>query len=319
LVSGDQVLLPLAGDTLVSVGLSDGAWRWSHKREVRRGAQELAILGGPRPAAGKEFVYAGFSDGYIAALDPTTGKERWARSVGQGKFPDIQADLILDGDTLLASSFSGPTVALDASTGSERWRNEDVGAAWPMVLADGSLFISDSRGNVHSVNVMSGATEWSWALPDTPLLSVFRADQVPGDVQDLSTLDGAQQAAREAAREARREEMRAAMKDPTRARGPGPKPNGQVGKPSRAGTQILVGDTNGTLYALNRYEGNEEWRWRPFDGTTPAGIAGAPAVAGRQIVFPTAGGRVVSLSASKAFQTDLSETPRHRRDRRGDW
>ena len=37
---GDQVLLALAGDTVVSVALATGTWRWSHKREVRRGEQE---------------------------------------------------------------------------------------------------------------------------------------------------------------------------------------------------------------------------------------------------------------------------------------
>jgi outer membrane protein assembly factor BamB len=318
-IDGDQILLVLSGDTVVSVGLADGEWRWSHKREVRRGAQELAILGGPRPAAGKGLIFAGFSDGWVAALDPNTGKERWARSIGKGKFPDIQADLMVIDNAVLVSSFSGPTVALDAETGSERWRNEDVGSAWPMVLSDGSLIISDSRGNVHSVNASSGATEWTWALPDTPLLAVFRADRVPAAAQDISTLDGAARAAREAERVARRAEMAAAMKDPARPKGPGPKPNGQVGRPVRAGTHILVGDVNGTLYALNRYDGEEKWRWRPHDGTIPAGVAAAPAIDGRQIVFSTAGGRVVSLVGSTALTVDLSETPGQRRDRRVDW
>ncbi len=320
-VAGDQVLLALSGDTVVSVGLADGAWRWSHKREVRRGSQELAILGGPRPAYGKGLVFAGFSDGWVAALDPATGKERWAQGVGKGKFPDIQADLLVDGDSVLVSAFSGPTVALDAETGSERWRNEDVGSAWPMVQSDSSLIISDSRGNVHSVDASSGATEWSWALPDTPLLALFRADSVPDAVQDVSTLDGAARAARQADRQAREAETAAAVAagEPTGPKGPGPKPNGQVGRPVRAGAHVLVGDVNGTLYALNRYDGTEQWRWRPLDGTAPAGVAAAPAVAGRQIVFPTAGGRVVSLLGSTALTVDLSETPGQRRDRRGDW
>ena len=275
-VAGDQVLISLSGDTIVSVGLADGSWRWSHKREVRRGSQELAILGGPRAAHGAGLIFAGFSDGWVAALDPATGKERWAQSVGAGKFPDIQADLLVDGDAVLVSAFSGPTVALDAETGSERWRNEDVGAAWPMTLSDGSLIVSDSRGNVHSVSASSGVTEWTWALPDTPLLALFRADQVPDDVQDISTLDGAARAAKQADRRAREAEMAAAAGDEPRAKGPGPKPNGQVGRPVRAGMHVLVGDVNGTLYALDRYEGTEVWRWRPLDGTSPAGVAAAP-------------------------------------------
>jgi outer membrane protein assembly factor BamB len=188
-----------------------------------------------------------------------------------------------------------------------------------MILSDGSLYISDSRGNANAVDAASGATEWTWALPDTLLLAAFRSENLPGEAQDVNALDADQRAARAKAREARLAEKQAAAADPRRPRGPGPKPNGQVGRPVRAGPYVLVGDVNGTLYALDRFEGTEAWRWRPRDGTAPAGVASATAVAGRQIVFTTAGGRVVSLLGATVFQTDLSETAGQRRDRRGDW
>ncbi len=91
------------------------------------------------------------------------------------------------------------------------------------------------------------------------------------------------------------------------------------GPPRRAGGNILVADVAGTLYALDRYEGTLQWMWRPSDGTRIAGIASTIAVDGRQVVFPTAGGRLVSLIAESGLMSDRSEEPAWRGDRPLGW
>ena len=88
---------------------------------------------------------------------------------------------------------------------------------------------------------------------------------------------------------------------------------------SVAATTAYVGDTAGTLHAIDRYEGNETWRYRPSDGTRLSGVAAAAHVSGRQVLFISAGGALHSLVGPSASAGDLSEEPGVRRDRVLGW
>jgi outer membrane protein assembly factor BamB len=97
------------------------------------------------------------------------------------------------------------------------------------------------------------------------------------------------------------------------------KENAQFGALTRSGGSILVGDVIGTLYAIDRFEGDEQWRFRPRDGTRLMGVAAVPAVDGRQVLFPSAGGTLWSLVAGSSSLTDDSEEPAARPDRSLGW
>lgn len=256
----DGLLIGTAADSVISIGVDDGVWRWTFKREVARGSQDLAILGAPTPVLVGDEVVSGFSDGSVVGLDRSSGVQRWLAQVGGGKFPDVQAEAVPNGDILIVGAFGGPVVGLDARTHAERWRNEDAGASSSMLLAGGSLYTSDARGRVLALNPDTGETEWTWELEDK-----------------------------------------------------------QFGPPVRAGGWVLVGDVGGTVYALDRFEGKEAWRFRPNDGTRLAGVAAAPAVVGRQVLFPSAAGTLYSLVAEPGSEADPSEEPRHRGDRVLGW
>ncbi len=259
LVDG-ALLLGTSTDSIISIAVADGVWRWTFKREVARGSQDLAILGAPTPVVVGDEVISGFSDGSVVGLDRNTGVQRWLAQVGGGKFPDVQAEAVPHGDMVLLGAFGGPVVGLDARTHAERWRNEDAGASASMLLAGGSLYTSDARGRVQALNPDTGETEWTWELEDK-----------------------------------------------------------QFGPPVRAGGWVLVGDVGGTVYALDRFEGTEAWRFRPNDGTRLAGVAAAPAVVGRQVLFPSAAGTLYSLVAEPGSEADPSEEPSNRGDRVLGW
>ena len=259
-VAGDFVLLGTASDSVIAVGLADGAWKWSYEHEVSRGSQELAILCAPTPQLRGEEVLAGFSDGALVGIDLETGVERWVAAVGSGKFPDLQAEPAIAGDTIFAAAFGGPVVALDASTRSERWRNEEAGASSTLIHDGDFLYMTDARGRLLSLDAATGAQAWVWELPDT-----------------------------------------------------------QLGSPALAASSILVGDASGTLFAVDRWSGKEQWRFRPSDGTRPGGVAAAPLLDGRQLLFPTAGGTLHSLIAERDAGGDRSEEPSKRADRPLGW
>jgi outer membrane protein assembly factor BamB len=166
---GDQVLVATGNDLVVSVALDDGRWRWNYKRNVARNETELAILGAPAPVVVEGEVLQGFSDGYLVAIDRSNGAELWAVQVGDGKFPDIQAEVIVHDDLLIAAAFGGPVVAVDASSHQVRWRNDDAGAVSTMVLSDESLYTSDARGQLHAVDPTTGESQWQWEPRETQL------------------------------------------------------------------------------------------------------------------------------------------------------
>jgi len=168
-VDDTQVLVATANDHVVAVALDDGKWRWNHKRSVPRGDQELAILGAPAPVVRGNEVLQGFSDGYVVGIDRGNGSELWAVKVGDGKFPDIQSEVVVHDGLLIAAAFGGPTVAIDARSHAIRWRNDDVGAVSSMVLSRDSLYTSDARGKLHALDPDSGVSQWQWEPRETQL------------------------------------------------------------------------------------------------------------------------------------------------------
>lgn len=259
-IDGDQVLLATTRDQIQAVSLADGEWRWSYKREVARTSMELAILGAPSPIVDGDEVIAGFSDGVLAGLDRSSGRVRWEVRVGDGQFPDIEAEAILDGNVLVAAAFGGPVLGLDRNTRRVLWTVEDAGAVSSMEFADGTIYTSDSKGRMHSIDARTGVVAWTWELP-----------------------------------------------------------NKILGPPRRAGGSVLVGSVDGTLHALDRFTGAHQWRFIPTTGTRLGGVATAPAVYGRQILFPSAGGHLYSLIAESGTVSDRSEAPAHRTDRKVGW
>jgi outer membrane protein assembly factor BamB len=259
-VDGDTVMLATVSDSVVAVGLDDAKWRWSYTRDVPRGSKELAILGAPAPVVVGDEVVAGFSDGYVVGLQPGTGRELWSAKVGTGKFPDIQAEVIDQGDVIIAAAFGGPVVGLDRATHAVRWTNTDAAATSSMTLAGGYLYTTDTQGRVRCLDPETGDLVWTQDLPQV-----------------------------------------------------------QFSAPVRVGGSILVGDVTGTLYALDRFEGTQQWKFQPMDGTRPAGIAAAAVVDERQVLFPTAGGRLWSLVAEPGSAGDDTEEPANRPDRVFGW
>jgi len=166
---GDQVLVATGNDLVVSVALEDGRWRWNHKRSVARNDTELAILGAPSPVVVGDEVLQGFSDGYLVAIDRNNGAELWAVQVGDGKFPDIQSEVIVHEGLFITAAFGGPVVAVDARNHQVRWRNDTAGAVSSMVLSDESLYTADSSGRLHAVNPDTGESQWQWEPRETQL------------------------------------------------------------------------------------------------------------------------------------------------------
>jgi len=159
---GDQLILSTGSDTVIGIDFATGLWQWSFTREIARGSLELAILGSPAAVLAGSEVVVGFSDGSLAGLDPVSGVERWREQIGDGKFPDVQAEVLIVGDLIISGAFGGPLVALDMQTRERRWVNSEAGATSAMVEAGGYIYTTDLQGRLLCIDVADGREVWKW-------------------------------------------------------------------------------------------------------------------------------------------------------------
>jgi outer membrane protein assembly factor BamB len=227
-VAHGAVFVASQQDTVFAVDAASGAWKWHHRRENKRA--DFTIFGAASVVAGPEAVYAAYSDGFAAALDPASGAARWERQVAPaGDHLDVDA-LALDGPRLYAAAYSGAVLALEADTGKTRWTFEAPGAA-QLALADGLLVVV-TPASVNGLAPIDGGTVWTAALGGSPTGSPVVAGRwilVPAGTGGLRWIE-------------------AASGRTLRVFDPG---TGVSGPPAVAGARVYVLSNGGDLLALD--------------------------------------------------------------------
>lgn len=144
-----------------AIDAQSGAWRWQYERET---PETFTIRGNASPLAYGGRVYAGFSDGYLAALNARTGEVIWARSLSgdSQRFMDVDATPVIAGGALYTASYSGGVYALDPASGDVKWRYEVEGAT-AVTVDGGRVFVAATKAGVHCLD-REGRLLWRQAL-----------------------------------------------------------------------------------------------------------------------------------------------------------
>ncbi len=162
-VADGTVFVTSLQDTLFAIDAKTGAWRWHHRREGRSG---FSIRGAAWPAVRAGVVFAGYSDGFVAALETATGKVRWERQVAPpGDYLDVDA-LSLLGDRLHVAAFSGSVLCLDVDSGDVVWLFRAPGAV--RVSADAGLVVAVTANTLYGLSPATGKPLWSSPLEGAP-------------------------------------------------------------------------------------------------------------------------------------------------------
>ena len=144
-------------------------------------------------------IYFGGDDGYIYAVDASTGHQRWKRKT-DGPVPATPA---IDGGTLYVGSYDGKFYALDARTGTLRWKfttggerrfeakglhgqlpkNQTIADAFDVFLSspivgNGVVYFGSGDGHVYALDAKSGELRWKFATGDVVHASPAYADGV---------------------------------------------------------------------------------------------------------------------------------------------
>jgi outer membrane protein assembly factor BamB len=158
-----------AADRVFAVDPSDGKTRWQYERDTPEG---FTIHGNAVPRQHGNAVYAGFSDGYLAALQAETGDLLWSRSLAAAseQFVDVDANPIVYGDRLFAASFSGGLYALRPKDGDVLWHLLIDGTS-ALAMGAGNLYAVSSRSGLAAVS-LQGNILWRQGLPEAGDLTV---------------------------------------------------------------------------------------------------------------------------------------------------
>ena len=158
-------------DVLYALDTDDGGllWRYARPADATRDS-ELTLFGAPAPLIAGRLVLAGFSDGAVVALDAVDGEVNWERRVGEGRYPDVIATLVLDDGDVFAGGYSEPLVSFDVGTRNVRWRL-DVGSAEPPLLTGDVLFHGATDGKLRRIDRATGTVVWTWDSGTTGALT----------------------------------------------------------------------------------------------------------------------------------------------------
>jgi outer membrane protein assembly factor BamB len=194
-----------ANDTVLALEPATGKLLW-HQHRTPAAGMEVAGHSGVSVFRGK--VYAGFSDGTVAAFDAKTGAERWQpvdlgaeAEQALGQVPDQLdvdstpiPDVLPSGAVVYAANYGAGVYALDADTGSQVWANTGVFGVTDIALFDQPahvrrdgrdeperrvLLAASGTTGLWGLDPSTGAELWRRSLPAT---AVSRPVAVSGAV-----------------------------------------------------------------------------------------------------------------------------------------
>lgn len=236
-VIGGDIVVARTGDGRVH-GLSsfDGEVEWAISRQLPK----LTLRGDSKPLIFQGAVFAGFSDGTLAAVEAKNGRALWdfPLSFPRGtneidRLADVDTDPLLVGDNIYVSSYQEITHSLNIKEQRIEW-SADVSSFHSLAYDAAYLYISDKKGVVHQLDRTDGSKSWS---------------------QDgLKIFD--------------------------------------VSAPISVGPYVAVADGTGSLYIMNKRDGEYVGRHKLGANT----IVGTPVVDSDTFIFMDSSGKLQSLS-----------------------
>jgi outer membrane protein assembly factor BamB len=111
-----------------------------------------------QPQISRDAIFIGSMDRRVYAVSKN-GDELWSVEMA-GAVVGSQL-LNEDGTILFVGTIGKEMVALDTTNGETLWRFETGESVWGRsILVDGSLYFSDSSGNIYALDVITGDVQW---------------------------------------------------------------------------------------------------------------------------------------------------------------
>lgn len=180
--NGDVVVAQTVDGKLVALDAATGQQRWIYETTL----PALTLRGTSRPvitSAGT--VVAGFSNGTLISVSADDGVWRWEERVAvpEGRYDidrviDVDGDLLLDGNRILASSYQGNLMAFDILTGRIVWGME-ASSYHGMDRGFGNIYYCDDKSKI--VAVRDNSDDIAWENEDL----LYRAITAPTTINNF--------------------------------------------------------------------------------------------------------------------------------------
>jgi len=161
-IRGDFVIVQTVDGKVTALAASDGKRLWNFDRSE----PALSLHGTGTPVIAADFVLTGFANGKIVGLALKDGKLLWEHAVAQARgrneierLVDVDAPILLWGDTLYAVAYQGKLIAVDMRSGRPTW-TRDVSSHVGMDADRGAVFVADDKGNVLAFDSAGGSNLW---------------------------------------------------------------------------------------------------------------------------------------------------------------
>jgi outer membrane protein assembly factor BamB len=167
-LANDFLIFSNEADQVFAVDARTGEFRWRKERKVL--TADFTVNGHGAPLVHDGVVYAGFSDGFVAAHALSDGQMLWSNDLsgGEKRFRDADATPSLSDGKLFVASYAGGLYALDPKTGQVLWRRAEVRGASEVVTKGHVLYFSALDG-IHAADPATGADLWKVPLPEGAL------------------------------------------------------------------------------------------------------------------------------------------------------
>ena len=161
-VAQDKIIVKTLDAKLLGYDTASGEQLWTYRHEK----PGLSLRGGSAPLVARNFIFTGFEDGRLVAVDAYTGKLLWDVAVGQSsgrdeiqRLTDIDAQPVLDGNELYVGAFQRRMMALDVAAGNIIW-SRPISTFRDFVLDQQTLYVIEDSNNVVAINRQSGNLAW---------------------------------------------------------------------------------------------------------------------------------------------------------------
>ncbi len=168
----DTLYIINADNTVLALNPDSGETVWQYRRPPLKGFSGAGHSG---IILTRNKLIAGFSDGYLVALDPITGAAVWDRdlaaevdvseSSGQVRLVDADATPTVVDNVLVGASVDGGLQGVNVDTGNVLWTNPDVTTVTGLAESGGIVYAARSTLGLSALDPKTGKVLWFKGFP----------------------------------------------------------------------------------------------------------------------------------------------------------
>ena len=202
-ITVDALYVVAENDTITALARDDGRILWTYAKEP---VEEITIAGHAGMLLEDGRLFAAFTDGAVAAINPADGRLFWEietsldvelRPGNVPQFLDVDTTPVLRQGTLYVASFTAGLYALDAISGTVQWRDAAFTGVTGLAMAGRMLVISSARRGLSLMDLRTREVQWEKApergAPTAPIVTETGTviyGETRGSLLALSLADG---------------------------------------------------------------------------------------------------------------------------------